>query len=165
MNPISDLTRQMTDSAAAIRTLIENVPEAQANWKPDDDTWSLFEVMDHIYNEERVDFRVRLDEILQGVTDPWAESRRVAWDRAANLQTALAKFLADRAASIAYLNSLEGADWDKAVQTEWGQISAGDVLVSWVEHDFLHMRQIIELLHAYNVHQAQPYKVDYAGGW
>jgi hypothetical protein len=39
------------------------------------------------------------------------------------------------------------------------------MLVSWVEHDVLHLRQMVELLHAWNVHQAPPYALEYAGGW
>ena len=44
-------------------------------------------------------------------------------------------------------------------------ISTGDMLVSWVEHDILHLRQIVELMHACNVQWASPYSVMYAGGW
>jgi hypothetical protein len=44
-------------------------------------------------------------------------------------------------------------------------LSAGDVLVSWVAHDFLHIRQLNEVLYAWNEKQASPYSVQYAGGW
>ena len=44
-------------------------------------------------------------------------------------------------------------------------LSAGDMLVSWVEHDILHLRQMVELMHGWNVKRASPYSVQYAGGW
>ena len=72
----------------------------------------------------------------------------------------------ERADSLAWLKALESPNWDTVTQAPWrGTISAGDVLVSWVEHDFLHMRQLIEVFYALTKHQAQPYAVDYAGDW
>jgi hypothetical protein len=39
------------------------------------------------------------------------------------------------------------------------------MLVSWVEHDILHLRQLGELMHGWNEQQTAPYSVQYAGGW
>jgi hypothetical protein len=47
----------------------------------------------------------------------------------------------------------------------FGQISAGDMFASWVAHDLLHIRQLVELHWAYTTRQLQPYNVEYAGGW
>jgi hypothetical protein len=44
-------------------------------------------------------------------------------------------------------------------------MSAGDLLASWVAHDVLHMRQLVELQRAYVVHLAEPYNTEYAGPW
>ena len=40
-----------------------------------------------------------------------------------------------------------------------------DLLASWVAHDLLHMRQLVELHWVYTIHQLEPYKVEYAGQW
>jgi hypothetical protein len=101
---------------------------------------------------------------------PWAPWSETEYLPLLDFPEALRRFLAERADSLAYLRSLEGADWDRSSTAAFGEnetvtLRAGDVLVSWLEHDFLHMRQMNELRHAWNVHQAKPYQVDYAGGW
>ena len=55
---------------------------------------------------------------------------------------------------MAYLSALQAPDWDRGEKTfrfgpsETMTLSAGDMLVSWVEHDILHLRQMVELMHA-----------------
>jgi hypothetical protein len=39
------------------------------------------------------------------------------------------------------------------------------MLMAWVAHDLLHLRQLIELRYAYLQQQAQPYQIAYAGQW
>jgi hypothetical protein len=80
-------------------------------------------------------------------------------------------FLTEREASIKWLEALKTPEWEVASQWPFGPtgdvtvFKAGDVLLSWVEHDILHLRQMIELLHAWNERQAPPYSLMYAGGW
>ena len=44
-------------------------------------------------------------------------------------------------------------------------MKAGDLLASWVAHDNLHTRQLVELRRSRLVELAQPYDVRYAGDW
>jgi hypothetical protein len=84
---------------------------------------------------------------------------------------ALEGFLTEREASIEWLNALKSPNWNAASKASFGPkdevltLSAGDILVSWVAHDFLHLRQVNELLYAWNEKRAAPYSVQYAGGW
>ncbi|NLS79529.1 MAG: DinB family protein, partial [Chloroflexi bacterium] len=55
--------RQLAASAEAIRVLVEAVAEVQAEWQPDPKSWSLKEVMRHLYSEESTDFRRHLREL------------------------------------------------------------------------------------------------------
>jgi uncharacterized damage-inducible protein DinB len=159
------IIRQLTHNAQAMRALVQTVPEEQAHWKPSPETWSLQEVMGHVYNEERIDFRKHLKDMLNDPPKPWGAFRREELVAVENCRQALEGFLIEREASLAWLKALEAPGWDVTSQAPWGTLSAGDVLVSWVEHDFLHLRQITELLHAWNAKQASPYSVAYAGGW
>ena len=61
---LEEFTVQMVNHAAAIRSLAQGISDEQARWKPDPDSWSLLEVINHLYDEERQDFRVRLEIIL-----------------------------------------------------------------------------------------------------
>jgi hypothetical protein len=168
---ISEIIRKLAGNAEAMRALVETVSEEQAQWKPNPETWSLQEVMGHLLNEERLDFRKHLQEMLNDPPKPWGEYRpedKVSID---SCRQALDLFVSEREVSIAWLKVLEAPDWDIKAQPAFGPsnpmitLRAGDILVSWLAHDFLHFRQVNELLYAWNAKQASPYSVDYAGGW
>lgn len=161
---------QMAHNAARIRRLASDVSEAQARWKPAPDSWSILEVVNHLYDEEREDFRVRLDYILHHPDRPWPKIDPEGWvtGRGYNqreLEPTLDNFRQERQNSLAWLRELSEINWQAACQTPFGQMTAGDMFASWVAHDLLHLRQLVELHWAYTVSQLQPYKVDYAGRW
>lgn len=168
---IKEIIRQLTGNAEAMRALVQTISDEQAQWKPNPETWSMKEVMEHVYNEERIDFRKHLKEMLSDPPQLWGEFRHEEYVSVEDCCQALEGFLTEREASIAWLKALKSPDWDTASQAPFGPagdvlvFSAGDVLASWVAHDFLHMRQMIELLYAWNEKQVSPYSVQYAGGW
>jgi hypothetical protein len=171
MIEIHGINRQLSVNAQAIRRLIESISVEQAGWKPDSETWSLQEVMEHLYNEERIDFRKHLMEMFSSPPKPWALYNPTEFVPVESCQQALESFLVEREASLAWLNSLNSPDWNASTNATFGPeeevyvFRAGDVLTSWVAHDFLHLRQVNELLYAWNEKQAAPYSVQYAGGW
>jgi uncharacterized damage-inducible protein DinB len=165
-----DIIGRMTAHAQALRALVQDVSPEQADWRPSPEAWSLREVLGHVYNEERMDFRAHLQEMLQHPPQPWGALHQ-EYVHVATCRQALDAFLLEREASLAWLKALPSPDWDLKSQASFGPshetmtLSAGDILCSWVEHDILHLRQVVELLHAWNVPQASPYAVEYAGGW
>ncbi len=74
-------------------------------------------------------------------------------------------FLSERERSILWLGSLKEPNWDATIDFEWGSLSAGDLLSSWLAHDLLHLRQLIELRYALTLKGSIPYRVKYAGEW
>jgi hypothetical protein len=167
---IDHFAAQMATNAETIRQLTVGVSDAQARWKPDADTWSLLEVINHLDDEERADFRVRLDHILHkpGVNPPAIDPQGWVTERAYNdrqLGPSLDNFLQAREDSLTWLRSLDTPDWDATYTAAWGEIRAGDMFAAWVAHDLLHMRQLVELHYAWTVRQVQPYSVQYAGDW
>ena len=167
---IDEITRHLTANAAAIQALVQGISDAQAQWKPNPETWCLKEVMEHIYNEEHIDFRLHIKEYFSDPPHPFGPNND-KWITVADHRQALAGFLSERQASLAWLKDLTSPDWEVKSSMEFGPehekvtLSAGDVLVSWVAHDYLHIRQINELLFAWNERQAAPFSVQYAGGW
>lgn len=163
------LKRQFTGNAQRIRQLVAGVPADQARWKPDAESWSILEVINHLYDEERFDFRVRLDIILHRPDEPWPPIDPQGWvtSRQYNgreLQASLEGFLSEREASLQWLESL-APNWESVYQARFGSIRAGDMFAAWVAHDLLHMRQLVELLWEYTLTLADPYSVRYAGDW
>jgi hypothetical protein len=162
--------KQLTQNAYIIKQFVENTDEEPARWKPDRDAWSILEVVNHLYDEEREDFRARVDHILHNPESPAPPIDPVGWvtTRKYNerdLAGSLANFLHERDNSIAWLRSLENPNWQTTYVAEWGSITAGDILVAWGAHDLLHMRQLVELHYQYYAQQVTPFDVRYAGEW
>ena len=170
MIDVEDVIRQLTTNGQAVRALVQDISAGQAEWKPGPDTWSMKQVMEHLFNEERIDFRMHLKEMLSLPPKPWG-SQRDEYRQVTTCEQALEDFMDEREASISWLMEQDEANWEVRSATPFGPagevhtLSAGDVLVSWVAHDFLHLRQINELMYAWNEKIAAPYSVQYAGGW
>lgn len=62
---------QMANQAGIIHSLTLGISDVQARWKPDPQSWSILEVINHLYDEECADFRVCLDIILHHPDQPW----------------------------------------------------------------------------------------------
>jgi hypothetical protein len=160
----------MAENALRVRALVQGVSDEQARWKSAPDTWSILEVVNHLLDEERHDFRVRLDYTLHRPGEPWPPIDPQGWVvehryNEQDLGDSLDAYLAERGASLAWLRGLEEPDWQATYQAPWGPISAGDLFASWVAHDLLHTRQTVELLWAYGVAELRPYQTRYAGEW
>ena len=158
-------------SAAIIAGLARDVPDEQARWKPAPDEWSVLEVINHLYDEEREDFRTRLDLTLHQPDQPLPPIDPDGWvvERAYNERDpgeSLARFLAERRQSVQWLRSLTDPDWSRpANHPRLHGLRAGDLLAAWAAHDLLHQRQLVELRWKYLAMRAVPYTVDYAGPW
>jgi hypothetical protein len=170
MPSVPEIVQRLAANAETIYALVRRVTEEQGQWKPDTDVWSLTEVMGHLHNEERMDFRIHLKEMFSTPPLRWGALDE-EFLRTDNCGRALDAFVAEREASIAWLMALQSPDWNASLEATFGPdaekivFTAGDMLASWVAHDHLHIRQINELLYAWNMSQAYPYSVRYAGGW
>lgn len=167
---LEDFLPVMTQNAQRIRALAAGVGEAQARWKPAADEWSILEVVNHLLDEERQDFRVRLDYILHRPGESWPQIDPQGWvtQRHYNeqdLAESLRDFLAEREWSIQWLQNLDAINWGASEEKAFGRIQAGDMFAAWVAHDLLHMRQLVELHWAYTNQQLEPYTTQYAGTW
>ncbi len=156
-------TNRMAANAKVVESLLRGVSEA--HWRPDDQSWSLLEVINHLYDEEREDFRLRLDYTLHRPGEEWPSIDPQGWVisreyRKRELSESLSNWLDERARSLEWLASLQKPD---ARATPWGQMRAGDLLAAWLAHDHLHIRQMNELHYAWHKAHAQPYSVEYAG--
>jgi len=167
---LESVCAQMERQALAIQALAQDVSDGQAHWKPGAEDWSILEVINHLYDEEIEDFRAHLDLILHRADEPWSRIDPQGWVTARgynqrDLAPSLDNFLRARQASIAWLNGLSEPDWSIVYPMPWGQLTAGDMLASWLAHDLLHLRQLVELHWAYTVRQVEPFSVRYAGEW
>jgi hypothetical protein len=164
------LYQELVNSTEMIRALLAGLSQEEAQFKPSRGTWSILEVTCHLHDEEREDFREHLDFILHRQHEEWHPIAPQAWVklRKYNEQDFIqmkAKFFRERAKSLKWLKSLEGADWKIRHKSKWGSMTAGDMLTSWAAHDNLHIRQLVELRRARIERIAKPHKTQYAGDW
>lgn len=159
---------------AVLRALAQAVSSHDARWKPAPEHWSVLEICCHMLDEEREDFRPRIESTLR---DPRAEWPKLALDGIAearryneqDLAATLDAFDAARAANIAWLDRVVGApaaDWTAAYQhPRFGPLATGMLLASWAAHDALHARQLARRLHDLAARDAGAHSVRYAGEW
>ncbi len=164
------LRRELAYGVEIVRQLVAGVSQAEARFKPTPETWSILEVVCHLYDEEREDFRPRLDIALHRPEEKWQKIDPAGWvttrkynDR--DLGQTLDGLLTERENSLTWLHGLAEPNWDAEYPAPFGPIKAGDLLASWVAHDNLHTRQLVELRRNRIVQLADPYRVQYAGDW
>ena len=164
------LKRQLAINRDRVAALSRGISEDQARWKPDEESWSVLEVVSHLADEEEFDFPVRLKIILEDGDKSWPEIDPQGWvvEREYNqgdLYESLSRYVKLRNEWMDWLDILENPDWDAIYEAPFGEITAGDMFVSWVTHDLLHLRQLVELQRLYLEEKAKPYRMDYAGEW
>ena len=166
----SALYQELQQSTEMIRALVSGVTPEAARRKPSAAAWSMLEVVCHLYDEEREDFREHLDFILHRPHEAWHRIDPEGWvtERKYNEQNFAEmqeKFFGEREKSFGWLNGLLDPDWEKTYTTEYRTISAGEMFACWVAHDNLHIRQLVELRRRRLENITTPYNLEYAGDW
>lgn len=163
--------QRFTHNATAIGSLAAGVPEAQARWKPDPESWSLLEVINHLHDEERWDFRLRLDLTLFRPDTEWPPIDPIGWvtERQYNGRDpaeSLRNFQNERVKSLEWLHDLRTPNWESGHRFPHGRVlAAGELLGCWLAHDQLHIRQMAQLHHQWLGHLAGADALAYAGPW
>lgn len=164
------LYAELVNSTAIIQFLLAGITQEEAQAKPSPEAWSILEVTCHLRDEEKEDFRARLDCILNRpetafvMIDPqaWITERKY---NEQNFEQAREAFLERRARSLEWLKGLAGVDWETTHSDQYGSVTAGEMFASWIAHDNLHTRQLVELRRARIETITKPYPIEYAGDW
>lgn len=157
--------------AQAIAALVRSAPDVELRAHPEPGHWSMLEVLCHLADEEREDFRVRLGLTLRSPETPWQRIEPERWvvERGyatREPQAVLDDFLRERERSLAWLRGLESPRWEHAhEQPPLPRLSGADLLAAWLAHDLLHLRQLARLLHRSTGTIAGGGGTDYAGTW
>jgi hypothetical protein len=168
---IEELIDRLEANAEVIAALVRNLPAESVSWKPSPEKWSILEVAAHLLDEEREDFRARIDSLLHRPDQEWSPIDPPGWVEergyaSRDLAETVRDFLSEREHSISWLRRLEAPNWQAAYQhPTLGQLRAGDLLASWLAHDFLHIRQLTGLHWQFHRHLMEPFEVSYAGNW
>src|SRR4030095_13023588 len=126
------LYQELQNSTEMIRALLAGISQEEAQVKPNPESWSILEVVCHLYDIEREDFREHLDFILHRQDEEYHVIDPQAWikERHYNQQDFLqmqGKFFAERQQSFAWLQEMSGSDWDITYTSDYGSLTAGEM--------------------------------------
>lgn len=135
--------------------MLEMASEEDLTWKPNEDRWSISEVLGHLNHLEREMYRKRVQQFLDQEDDPLFEAydQNACYEQgkysgeAGRMQ--LKMFAGERWRSLALLYQLpSGAERLPARHPQFGPITLEMMLNEWAYHDLGHIRQIGELYRA-----------------
>ena len=161
---------QLQKNKGIFKNLFEDENEDMFLWKQTPEKWCLLEILCHLYDEEREDFRFRTKWVLERPNETPPNFNPIVWVTERNYMqqdynVMLNKFLNERDDSIDWLKSLKNPKWDNYyVHPKIGNLSAKHFLDNWLAHDYLHFRQITKLKFDYLNHRSGE-RLDYAGIW
>jgi hypothetical protein len=168
---VTEMCAYLDASARATDALVSGVAPEVARYAPAPGQWSINEIVGHLIDEERHDFRVRIDYMLRKASDSWPPIDPQRTVREANfndqsLDALRTEFMHERGKSLEWLAGLHDANWDASYHhPKMGDFTAASMLRAWAAHDLLHLRQIERILFQHLSRSGEPDRTDYAGEW
>jgi DinB superfamily len=138
---------------AVLRTLLLDLPAAWISATEGPDTWSPFDIVGHLIHGERTDWVPRVEHLLaHGEAVPFP-----VFDRFAQFEASQGKTLAElllafatlRTASLGRLRALHLSTSDlgrRGTHPEFGAVTLGQHLATWVTHDLSHISQVVRVM-------------------
>jgi hypothetical protein len=136
-----------------LRELLHDLPDKWINATEGVGTWSPFDVIGHLIHGERTDWMPRVEHILKhgaAVTFPTFDREAMFTDsKGRTLRELLDTFERLRIESLERLTALSLTDDDLARRgrhPEFGVVTMGQHLATWVAHDLGHTSQIVRVM-------------------
>ena len=181
MNPTTDTSNNMDElsfvkdalqsNKLVFKSLLRGASPALQDFREGPEKWSLKEIVCHLLDEEREDFRFRLQSVLNDPEQPFTPIDPVGWVASRNYSAAdynqkVQQFLEERTHSIKYVESLSNdSPFSNTYQHPViGPMSGSFILNNWLAHDYLHIRQIIRVKYAFFGCLSST-SLNYAGEW
>jgi hypothetical protein len=165
-----EIIAQLETNERVISSLLLPQPVEVYTWKPAPEKWCLLEIICHLYDEEREDFRARLKHVLETPNEPLPPIDPVGWvTERKYLERDFAEMIhlwqKERQISLQWLKSLDQPPLGQAyLHPKFGAMSGWMFLSSWLAHDYLHIRQIARTLYL-RLEATSEVPLSYAGGW
>jgi len=152
---------------SALLAVFQGAPEHLLRDRESETRWSPLEILAHLRDEEKFDFRDRARCAVEGKPistkiDPagWVTERRY---NDMDPGAVYVDFATERADSCRWLESLTLDDLQRTVQHPAGVMRAGDFIAAWRVHDLLHLRQFAQAMAVLTARRLPGWRTDYAG--
>jgi hypothetical protein len=144
----------IAQTPATLRALLSGLPSSLLT-APNDEGWSLKDIVAHLHDVERVAFSERIERLLREPRpfihsiDPPA--RLIAGGYATrDLDQLLDELHQRRAEHAAWLSGLSAAELERRGEHDTaGEIRVIDIAHQWAAHDMAHLRQIALMIQQY----------------
>jgi len=146
-----NIITKLEKNSLIFQALLQDVPRDEYLWRYDEAKWCLLEIICHLYDEEREDFRTRLRYAIESASQQPPKIDPVRWVSERNYikqdyDTMLNKFVEERGKSIDWLSSIPPVQWNNSfTHPSLGEVTAQFFLANWLAHDYLHIRQILRV--------------------
>jgi hypothetical protein len=137
----------------SLRALLRDVPATWTEANEGPDTWSALDVIGHLIHGERTNWVPRIEHILQHgdrvAFTPFDREGMFAESKGRSLDELLETFAQVRARSLTRVGELKLTDADLGKQgrhPEFGVVTMGQHMATWVAHDLGHIRQIVRVM-------------------
>ena len=148
----AEARRLLSRTPHALTALLADAPDAVLDADEGPGTWTPRQVVVHLINGERANWIPRIRLILEGTGRRFEPFDRVAGFAIA-VDTPIAELLDEfhrtRAESLAALDALGVADADPGLtgtHPEFGTVTLGQQLATWVAHDLSHLTQVTRVM-------------------
>jgi DinB family protein len=160
---LNEATAMLARTPAVVAALLRDVPDAWLHRTDGPGTWSAYDILGHLIEGEANNWLPRVRVIVEHGTGrgfvPFDREAMLGAEREP-IGVVLTRFDQARAASLQALADLHLSESDldrRGIHGEFGEVTLGQLVATWVAHDLTHAAQIGEVL-------ARHYRVD-VGPW
>ena len=150
---LADALPVLQRTPAVLRDLLQALPEAWIRAVEGPNTWSPFDVVGHLIHGERTDWMPRVEHILRygesATFPPFDREAMFVASRGRSLVELLDTFTGLRVDSLERFAALGLTDSDlsrRGRHPEFGAVTLGQLLATWVAHDLGHLGQIVRVM-------------------
>jgi uncharacterized damage-inducible protein DinB len=162
---VKDAVAILERTPATISALLDGVPDIWARAAEGEGTWSPYDVVGHLVHGERTDWLPRARHILSGESRPFAPFDRTAQftqSEGKSLGQLLATFTELRVRNVAGLLAMNLSESDlkrTGQHPDFGEVTLGQLLATWVVHDLDHVAQIARTMAKLYTEAVGPWQV------
>jgi uncharacterized damage-inducible protein DinB len=141
------LLQALTSTGIDLRRMLPQTTRLDFHHRPAPDQWSIAQIMSHLVDVEWR-YLMRLQHVVETEKPylPVILPDETAYDPQADPVSLLAQFEQRRGATIAFLQAISRADWQRAAVHETnGETRFRYLVQHLVDHDTEHLNQIVEV--------------------